>query len=304
MVRHGTKGASATRFLLNTCRAQSFSPLHAIIRGRLALRPHSKLLTVAARVGYGARGVVYLLIGVLAALAALDLGGQTVGTRGLMRVVLAQPAGSLWLAAIAAGIGCLSAWRLIQAIIDPSGYGRDWKGIGIRLALGGSAIVYATLAMLALRLLLGWEADDGRVTSLMRGWLAWVISAPLGPWMAAAIGLTTVAVGVIKIVKAWRADLYQHLYCKHRIRVWAIPVSRFGLTARGVVFVLIGGSIILAGLQVQADRAAGLAGVLRALENAPFGWVLLAAAALGLISFGIFGLIEAMYRRIEAQDVD
>lgn len=67
---------------------------------------------------------------------------------------------------------------------------------------------------------------------------------------------------------------------------------------------LIGGSIVVAALRVQADRAAGLAGILQALERTPFGWILLGVTALGLGSFGIFGLIEAMYRRIEAQDVD
>jgi hypothetical protein len=34
------------------------------------------------------------------------------------------------------------------------------------------------------------------------------------------------------------------------------------------------------------------------------GWVLLSAAALGLGAFGVFGLVEAMYRRVDVKDID
>lgn len=267
--------------------------------------PGSRLLTIAARVGYGARGTVYLVIGALSTLAALDLGGRTVGSRGALRLVLAQPFGSLLLGAIAGGLVCLALWRLIQAFLDPSNYGRDLKGLGIRAALGTSALAYLGIAAFAIRLMLGWiVADPPHREPAFTEWLSSLISAPFGPWITGAIGLAVIAMGVTKVIKAWRAKLGEHLACSSDVRLWAVPISRFGLTARGVVFVLIGASVIMAGIQVQADQATGLAGVLEAIERTPFGWVLLLIAALGLASFGIFGLIEAMYRRIDAQDID
>jgi Domain of Unknown Function (DUF1206) len=265
----------------------------------------SILLTAAARIGYGARGVVYLLIGGLSMLAALDLGGQTVGTRGALRVIFAQPAGMLLLGCLAGGFASLALWRLIQAFLDPASYGRDWKGIGIRTALGASALAYLAIAVFAVRLMLGWAAADPSVHgAVVTAWLASLMAAPFGPWIAGAAGLAVIATGLIKITKAWRADLGEHLECGRHIQAWAVPVSRIGLTARGVVFLLIGGSIVTAAVQTKADRAAGLAGILGAVERSPFGWMLLASVALGLVSFGIFGLIEAMYRRINSQDID
>ena len=262
-------------------------------------------LTLAARVGYGARGVVYLIIGGLSILAALDLGGQTVGTRGALRAVLAQPFGLILLGGIAGGIACLALWRLVQALMDPSGYGQDLKGLGIRAALGASALVYLGISAFAVRLMLGWaEADPAAHGSAIVGRLSSFISTPFGPWMTGAFGLAVTALGVKKGVKAWRVKLGEHLTCGAHIRRWAVPISRFGLTARGVVFVLTGGSIIIAAIEVQVDRAAGLAGILRALEDRPYGWMLLAVAALGLAAFGLFGLIEARYRRIDARDID
>ncbi len=266
---------------------------------------HRTLITFVARAGYGARGALYLLIGTLALLAALDLGGDPVGTRGALRILFAQPAGYLLLGGIAAGFACLGVWRLVQAWADPASYGRDLKGLGIRTVLAASALVYSGIAAFAVGLMVRWEDVNviGRSAPLT-AWFASIMAAPFGPWLAGAVGLAVVGMGVAKGIKAWRAEFDEHLECEDHIRLWAVPVSRFGLTARGLVFVLIGSSMVLAAFQLQADRALGLAGVLRSLEHTPFGWVLLSAAALGLGAFGVFGLIEAMYRRIDVKDID
>ncbi len=262
-------------------------------------------MTLAARAGYGARGALYLLIGTLALLAALDLGRDPVGTRGTLRILFAQPLGSLFLGGLAAGFACLAAWRLVQAWADPSGYGRNLKGLGIRTVLAASALVHCALAAFAVGLIFGWEnVDVAGHGSAMAAWFTTIMATPFGPWLAGAVGLAVVGTGVAKVIKAWRAEFDEHLECEDHIRLWAVPVSRFGLTARGLVFVLIGSSMILAAFQLQAKRAFGLAGLLQALERTPFSSMPLAAAALGLAAFGVFGLIEAMYRRIDVRDID
>ena len=50
-----------------------------------------------ARFSYGARGVVYGLVGVLALLAAIGSGGQTGGSRSAPQTLLSQPFGKVWL---------------------------------------------------------------------------------------------------------------------------------------------------------------------------------------------------------------
>ncbi len=270
----------------------------------LTSQPGWKLVSIAARVGYGARGVVYLLVGLLAVLAAFDLGGGTVGTRGALRVVLAQPFGPIMLAVLSAGFACLALWRLIQAFLDPANYGHDLKGLGIRAALGGSALAYLGIAAFALRLTLGWVAANPPDHRAPAAWLSELMMSPTGPWIIGSAGLGIVGMGLFKMAKAWRADLGEHLECSARVQRWAIPISRFGLTARGAIFLLIGVLAVIAAVQVEVDRTAGLAGVLALAEQSPLGWILLAIIALGLTAFGIFGLIEAIDRRIIAQDID
>jgi hypothetical protein len=43
---------------------------------------------------------------------------------------------------------------------------------------------------------------------------------------------------------------------------------------------------------------------LRTLEEQPYGWALLGMTAAGLLAFGLFGFAQALYRRIDAPDLD
>ncbi len=64
-----------------------------------------------ARAGYAAKGVLYLLIGGLAAEVALEAGGATTNSRGAFRVVRDQPFGSALLGILAVGLGGYAIWR-------------------------------------------------------------------------------------------------------------------------------------------------------------------------------------------------
>ena len=108
-----------------------------------------------ARLGYGARGVVYCLVGALALLAAIGSGGQTGGSRSALQTVLAQPFGKFWLILIALGLFGFCAWRILEALTDADHRGSDMKGWGVRGAHLVSGIIYAGLALFALNLALG-----------------------------------------------------------------------------------------------------------------------------------------------------
>jgi hypothetical protein len=61
-------------------------------------------MEIMARLGYGARGIVYCLVGGLALLAAFGSGGQTGGSRSALQSLLSQPFGKAWLVLIASGL--------------------------------------------------------------------------------------------------------------------------------------------------------------------------------------------------------
>ena len=100
-----------------------------------------------ARFGFAAKGVVYMIIGVLAVLAAFgDRGEQTTDSRGALQEVLTQPFGQVLLGVIAVGLFGYAAWRFVQAIFDTENKGSDAKGIFTRIGYAGIGVLYASLA--------------------------------------------------------------------------------------------------------------------------------------------------------------
>jgi Domain of Unknown Function (DUF1206) len=70
------------------------------------------------------------------------------------------------------------------------------------------------------------------------------------------------------------------------------------------VFALAGVLVIEAAVTYQPSKAGGLDKALLTLRNQPFGEFLLILAALGLIIFGVYGLCEARWRKVQPADLD
>ena len=122
--------------------------------------------------------------------------------------------------------------------------------------------------------------------------------------MVGAVGLCVIAGGIAIGSKALRSDWQQRLALTPSTKPWVGSMARIGFVARGVVFVLIGGFLVLAAIDADPGEAHGLGGTLRTLQQQPYGWALLGMTALGLFLFGAFQLVEAWCRHIEAPDLD
>jgi hypothetical protein len=260
-------------------------------------------LEIIARVGHAARGLVYCLVGGLALMAAIGSGGETGGSRNALRTILEQPFGRILLVIVAVGFLCFAAWRAVEAITDADRCGGEMKGLAIRAGhfLGG--LIYVGLAVSAFGLALGW-GGGGEDEGAAKDWTRWLMAQPFGHWLVGLLGLGIGAVGVFFAFKAWRGDVTKGLKCSADTERWAIPMGRVGFAARGLVFVIIGGFLVGAAVHSRASEARGLGGALEAVAAQPFGWILLAVMAAGLFAFGAFGIVEALYRHIDAPDLD
>ncbi|HEU4518632.1 MAG TPA: DUF1206 domain-containing protein [Microvirga sp.] len=256
-----------------------------------------------ARFGYGARGVVYGLVGGLALLAAFGSGGQAGGSRSALETLLDQPFGRILLGAIALGLAGFATWRLVEAVTDADRRGTSRKALAVRAAHAASGVAYASLALAALAMALGRGGGGGEDQQAREG-SAWLLAQPFGQWLLGAVGLTVIGVGLGYGLRAWRGDVEDHLALPPDARRWAVPLGRLGFAARGVVFALVGGFVALAALHARSSEVKGLGGALRALQDQPYGFALLGLTAAGLFAFGLFGLVQARYRRIDAPDIE
>jgi Domain of Unknown Function (DUF1206) len=108
-------------------------------------------------------------------------------------------------------------------------------------------------------------------------------------------------IGVSFAYVAYTARFRQRLQLKQMSAAqvkWAMGIGRFGVTARGVAFGVIGLLLIQAAVQSDAGEVQGLGGALQTLAEETFGRWLLGMIAVGLVAYAIHLLILARYRRI------
>lgn len=254
----------------------------------------------AARVGYAAKGVVYLIVGLLAAQAAF--GGGAVGdSSDAFGAILRQPLGRVLLGIVALGLLCYAAWRVVTAVADTEGKGSEAKGLAMRAAYAGRALIYGALAIEAGRLALrggggGGSGEGG--TSQAEHWSARLMELPAGRWMLALVGAGIAAYGIYQIVRALTSDVRKHLRLGEldpSSARWAVRVSRFGIAARGAIFVMIGWLAARAALSASAEQAGGTQDALRAFQSGQSPWIL-GIIALGVVAYAMYQFLNARYR--------
>lgn len=266
--------------------------------------PASKGLEILARLGYAARGAVYCLVGVLAVKAALGAGGTARGSRDALQTLGGNLFGEAILALVAIGLAGFALWRSVQAIFDPDREGAGWKALARRAGFFIGAIVYLGLAGTALKLAFGSGPASNSGDRAAQDWTAWLLAEPLGRWMTGAVGIAIICAGITFVAKAWLGHIGRHLKLTESERGWVGLLGRAGHAASGVVFVLVGTFLLLAAIHYNPGQARGLGGALRALEAERYGPALLALVAAGLFAFGVYGIVQGIYRRIRPPDID
>lgn len=254
-----------------------------------------------ARLGYTAKGIIYLGVGGLTSVTALrDGSGNAEGSRGALSEAVGSPIGTVFLVAVAAGIAGYVIWRLVQALLDPEGRGSDLKAVGTRAVLLVSGLLYASLGWWVVRLLLGRGSGsgggDGPDTAS-----ALLLQQPYGRWLLGAAGLAVIGYGIGEWVKAVRRSFEKRLRSdlNGHTRRWVVRCARIGLASRGVVFMTTGSFLIVAAWTSDPDEARGLEGSLEALGSTSWGPWVMGVVALGLAAYGALQLIKARFQHIE-----
>ena len=251
-----------------------------------------------ARVGLVAMGVSYALVAVLAIELALGDGGAATDRQGALQAIASKPFGRWLIVLLAGGFAAYAIWRLVEAFLDREDEGADAKGLAKRLGYLGRAAIYAGLCWTAIQLLVDSRSSSG---GNQKEETAHVLSWPAGRWIVGAIALGILAAA------AW--NLYRGLARKYRKQLELREMSEaeeratdavamVGLVARGVVFGLVGVFLLRAAWDYEASKAVGIDGALRKLAAAPYGPWLLGIVATGLLAFGLFCLVQAVYRKV------
>lgn len=250
-----------------------------------------------ARLGYASRGVLYLIIGSLAFLSAIGAGGGTTDTRGAVRQIFDAPGGWILVLVVALGLLGHSVWRFCQSVLDADSLGREGKGMVIRGSLLVSSIAHLFLAIWAARFAIG--SAGGESSGSNESLVSTLMSQPFGQWIVGLAGVAIIAAGIAQFAKGHRETFEKYFHWNYAERRNLILFCKFGLYARGVIFVIIGGFVLYAAITTDPSEAGGLQEALDWLRSQPFGAWLLGAVSVGLFCFGVYSGVEAVYRRVD-----
>lgn len=250
------------------------------------------------RVGLTARGVLYIVLGILTFQFAFGVsGGEQVSNQGAIRFVREAPFGPVLLWALAAGLTALALWQLALAVTgDPV---RE-SGAVQRVLLAVKGLIYAAIAASVVIAGLGGGSGSSGGSDQAQA-TAFALDLPYGTWLVAAIGIAVVGYAVRSVIEHVKDAEFMRWLRTDRMdpsTVGAVRASgRVGYGGRAIVIGLTGGFLVVAAVQHSPDRSRGLAGSLLALSQQAYGTWLLAGVAVGLVLFGVFSMVEARYRR-------
>ena len=248
---------------------------------------HERGLVWLTRLGFAARGFLYLVIAWLAIGTgrAEDLAGALEylrGERALLMIILA-------------GFLAYGFWRVTDALFDSEGHGDGKKGALGRAGAGASGIIYLFLAWQAWRLLQGGGGSEGRAQERA----GTVMELPGGALLIVIGGLILFLAGLWQVKRALSGDFCKHLRADIQHQDWVKWMGRGGYGARGIIFVVTAIFFASAGLSGDPSEAGGMQDALRWMDS-PVNLIV----AAGLALFGTFSLVEARFRQISPPPVD
>jgi hypothetical protein len=254
-----------------------------------------------ARAGYGARGLVYSVIGSFTLLAGLGAGQET-DSRGALETILDSPARDVVAVVLIVGLASYALWRTIQSLADTDRHGWSAKGAAIRGGLLASAVTYSVLTVFTFGL---WRGTSDNGGSDMGEPVTQAIAGFVGSQVV-SLGLTAVFLGVAvaHISKAYKGSFEKHFEASQRVMTFAHPIARIGLTARGLVFLVLAFLTFYRGLSAGDGGTPGLSEALDFIKQLPLGGLLLGAMGIGLVAFALYSFLQAGWRRINVENAD
>lgn len=252
------------------------------------------------RAGFVARAITYGLIGILALAMALGAGtmGAAPNQQGALSLIARATLGRVALGVICAGLLCYAVWKLTQAVFGrgPEGGGSPQPFDRVSNLAGG--VVYLGFFLLAVRVLSG---SAGNSSSQPKQAAAGILGWPGGPVLVGIGGCALIAISLYQLYDAVRGEFANEsktTQMSQKERQSFMLLGHVGLSARALVFALVGYFILRTAIEFDPSNAVGVDGALERLHHQTLGPWLLGLVAVGLLTFTAYSLLEARYRRL------
>lgn len=253
---------------------------------------------VAGRVGLVGRAAFYFVLTYLAASVAASHGGSgQANANGALGLLTRSPIGSVAVGIAAAGFVAFGLDRLYAAWSDRESAG--WRRI--LTVLQGA--FYLALAYVPVSYLAG-QHNSGSEQS-QHNTVRHLLGIPGGAVLVAVVGFIVLTVCGYQIRTALTDDFEEGLQLA-KAPLWVRRITgaagTVGIASRALVFAPVGVFLIVSAVTFNPRRADGLDAEILTLSRHTWGIAVICAVGLGLTVFGVYSLLEARYRKVEAVD--
>ncbi len=249
---------------------------------------NSRVVEWGARLGYVTVGLVHLLIAWIALKVAWGIGGgsKKADTSGALQTMASTGTGvvALWLCLV--GFFLLAVWQLFEAALHQ-------RETSDRLKAAAKGVTYLFFAWSTFKVGQGASSSAEQQTE---DFTAGLMGSPGGRLLVAVVGLVVLGIAGYHVYKGWTKKFLEDL--REHPGDWAVTAGRIGYIAKGVALVLIGFFFLVAAWQADPDKAQGLDGALKTVEDQAFGPFLLTLVAAGIAAYGVYSFARARYARV------
>ncbi|MFE5964456.1 DUF1206 domain-containing protein [Streptomyces sp. NPDC056463] len=253
-----------------------------------------------ARMGFVARGVLYLLVGALAVRIGLTGTGEQADRGGALTEVSGTPLGAVLLWALGLGLAGMALWRLSEAVFGAAGPKGD--GAAKRAMSGARCVFYGITAFLVFSFAAG-SRDSGAGSSDQQSQdiTGRLLGLPGGQWWVGAVAVGFASAGLCMAGSAVMRKYRKHLtwgQMSRKAQRFMDVTGVVGGVGRGCVFAAVGWFGVKAAVGFDPAEAKGMDDAIRSFAQTPAGPWLLVAVAVGLVLFGVFSFGQAKWRRV------
>lgn len=238
-----------------------------------------------ARLGYGANGVLHLLLAWLTVKIATGGGGGQASQSGALATLAKQPFGQVLLWVVTVGFALLALWQLTEMITRHDKFER--------VKAAGKLVLYLALAWTSAVFASGGRTSSNKQT---KDFTQSVLEAPGGPILVGLGGLFILGIAGYHIYKGAQDKFLEDL--QEHPGTWAVVTAKVGYIGKGIALVAVGILFITVATRQRTGKATGLDGALRSLRDLPVGTAVLIGIALGLAAYGVYSFARARYTRV------
>lgn len=251
-----------------------------------------------ARFGIATKGTVYIIVGILSAMAAFGYGGSAEGSSGVLKYLSKQSYGSIILGLMALGLLGYVFFRFYQTFMNSENEDDDSSGIAKRIGYFVSGVAYALLTYKAAQLALG-SGGGGSGGSKKKNMIQNILAQDWGEFAIYALAAILVGKGIYEIYRGYSGkykEKVQNAGYGSKAENLLLKSGKVGFPARGIVFCILGYMYFSLASGSGTGNSAGTKGALRYIQD-EYGAVVMGIVALGLLCYGIFTLIRAKYTK-------